>query len=131
MFWSSFVNGLFQLMMVDPLGLIFQKYLNSCKLKFWQPLMNNTSELFSLMCKRFFLYYLVLKWTEFDLSKINWLRGIIRLHYNSIGVLGQVSIVSHSYQTFFSFLRSDLNLGCRLHDPMITRFASPFLYKIT
>jgi hypothetical protein len=32
---------------VNPLGFIFQNYLNTCKPKFWQPLMNNTSEVFS------------------------------------------------------------------------------------
>jgi hypothetical protein len=43
---------------------------------------------------------------------------------NSVGVLGQVSIVSHSYQTYFSFPGSDLNLDYGLRDHMITRFAS-------
>ena len=36
----------------------------------------------------------------------------------------QVYIVSHSYQTYFDFLGSDLILGCGLRDHMITRFAS-------
>ena len=43
---------------------------------------------------------------------------------NSVGVLGQVSIVSHSLQTYFSFTGSDLNLDCGLCDHVITRFAS-------
>jgi hypothetical protein len=32
--------------------------------------------------------------------------------------------VSYSYQTYFGFLRSDLNLDCGLHDHMIMRFVS-------
>jgi hypothetical protein len=43
---------------------------------------------------------------------------------NSVGALGQVSIVSHSYQTYFGFPRSDLNLDCGLRDHVMTRFAS-------
>jgi hypothetical protein len=43
---------------------------------------------------------------------------------NSAGALGQVSIVSHSYQTYFGFLGSDLNLDCGLRDHVITSFAS-------
>ncbi|KAL3566427.1 hypothetical protein D5086_031842 [Populus alba] len=35
-----------------------------------------------------------------------------------------VSIVSHSYQTYFGFSGSDLNLDCGLRDHVITRFAS-------
>jgi hypothetical protein len=50
--------------------------------------------------------------------------GVIILHSNSVGALGQVSIVSHSYQVYFGFLESDLNLNCGLHDYVITRFAS-------
>jgi hypothetical protein len=55
-----------------------------------------------------------MNWT--DLSKINWFRGIIRLHSNSVGALRQVFIVSHSYPTYFSVLGSDLNLDCGMHD---------------
>jgi hypothetical protein len=32
--------------------------------------------------------------------------------------------VSHSYQTYFGFPESDLNLDCGLRDYVITRFAS-------
>jgi hypothetical protein len=32
--------------------------------------------------------------------------------------------MSHSYQTYFGFPESDLNLDCRLRDHVITRFAS-------
>ena len=32
--------------------------------------------------------------------------------------------MSHSYQTYFGFPGSDLNLDCGLHDHVITRFAS-------
>jgi len=66
----------------------------------------------------------ILERTEYDLSKINWLRGVILLNLNSVGALGQVSIVSHSYQTYFGFPGSDLNLDCGLRDHVITRFAS-------
>jgi hypothetical protein len=41
--------------------------------------------------------------------------------------LGQVSIVSHSYQTYFDFPGSDLNLDCGLRDHVITRFTSLIL----
>jgi hypothetical protein len=34
------------------------------------------------------------------------------------------NIVSHSYHTYFSFPWSNLNLDCRLHDHVITRFAT-------
>jgi hypothetical protein len=63
-----------------------------------------------------FLHSSVLEQTEFDLSKINWLYGIILLHSNSVGALEQVSIVLHSYQTFFDFPGSELNLDCGLRD---------------
>jgi len=43
---------------------------------------------------------------------------------NSVGALGQVSIVSHSYQTSFGFPGSNLKLDCGLCDHVITRFAS-------
>jgi hypothetical protein len=70
------------------------------------------------------LYFSVLERTEFDLSKINWFRGIILLHSNSVGSLGQDFIVSHSYQTYFGFLGANLNLDCGLCDHVITRFTS-------
>jgi len=44
--------------------------------------------------------------------------------------LGQVSIVSHSYQTYFGFPGSDLNLDCGLRDHVITRFASHIQNKV-
>jgi hypothetical protein len=72
--------------------------------------MNITSEFFSFNVWEWFLHSSVLEWTESDLLKINWLRGIILLHSNSVGALGQVSIVSHSYQTYLGFLGSNLNL---------------------
>ena len=43
---------------------------------------------------------------------------------NSVGALGEISIMSHPYQTYFSFLGSDLNLDYGLRDHVITRFAS-------
>jgi hypothetical protein len=63
-----------------------------------------------------FFHSSVLERIESDLLKINWLRGVILLHSNSVGALGQVCIVSHSYQTYFSFLRLDLILDFGLHD---------------
>jgi len=74
--------------------------------------------------REWFLYSSVLEQTESNLSKINWFRCIILLHSNSIGVLEHIFTVSHSYQTYFSFLGSYLNLDCRLCDHMIMRFAS-------
>jgi hypothetical protein len=64
----------------------------------FESLMNNTYECLSFNVWERFLHSLVLEQTESDLSKINWLRGIIQLHSNSAGALRQVFIVSHSYQ---------------------------------
>ena len=58
----------------------------------------------------------VLERTESDLSKINWLRGVILLIPIVLVPWGQVSIGSHSYQTYFGFPGSDLNLDCGLRD---------------
>jgi hypothetical protein len=85
--------------------------------------MNNTSKLFILTCE-IFLHSLVCEQTKTDLSKINWLYGIIQLHSNSGSALGQVFIVLYSYKTSFGFSRSDLNLNCGLCDHMIMWFAS-------
>jgi hypothetical protein len=46
-FWLSFVSGPNQSTRVDSLWLIFQKLFKLMQPKFWQPLMNNTSEFFS------------------------------------------------------------------------------------
>jgi hypothetical protein len=78
--------------------------------------MNITYEFFSFNVWEWFLYSLVLERIESNLSKINWLHGVILLHSNSVGALGQVFIVSHSYQAFFGFPRSDLNFDCGLRD---------------
>jgi hypothetical protein len=86
--------------------------------------MNITSEFFSFNVWEWFLHSSILEQTEYDLSKMNWLRDVILLHSNSVCALGQVSIVSHSYRICFSFLGSYLNLDCGLRDHMITRFAS-------
>ena len=77
--------------------------------------MNITSEYFSFNMCEWFLYSSVLE-REYDLSKINWLRCVILLPSKSVGALGQVSILSHSYQTYLCFPRSDLNLDCGLRD---------------
>jgi hypothetical protein len=86
--------------------------------------MNITSEFFSFNVWEWILHSSVLERTESDLSKINWLCGIILLHSNSVDALEQVSIVSHSYQTYFGFSESDLNLDCGLCDHVIMKFAS-------
>jgi hypothetical protein len=65
--------------------------------------MNNISEFFSFNVRERFLHFLVL------------LRGVIRLHTNNVVVLRQVFIVSYSYQTYFSFLGSNLNFDCGCH----------------
>jgi hypothetical protein len=52
-------------------------------------------------------FVFVFERTESDISKINWLYGVIRLHFNSVGVLGYVSIILHSYLISFGFLRLD------------------------
>jgi hypothetical protein len=65
--------------------------------KFQQPLMNNTSKFFNFNVWEWFLHSSILEWIESDLSKINWLCGVILFHSNSIGTLGQVFIVSHFY----------------------------------
>jgi hypothetical protein len=85
--------------------------------------MNITFEVFSFNVWEWLLHS-ILEQTESNLSKIKWLRGIILLHSNNGGALGQVSIVSHSYQTYFDFSGSDLNLNCGLRDHVIMRFAS-------
>jgi len=85
--------------------------------------MNITSEFFSFNMWEWFLDSKVFEWTESDLSKINWLCGVILHHFNSIGVLDRFFIVSHSYQTYFVFLKLDLNLDYGLRNHVITRFA--------
>jgi hypothetical protein len=86
--------------------------------------MNINPEFFSFNVREWLLYFSVLERTEFDLSKINWFRCVILLHSNSVGSLGQDSIVSHYYQTYFGFLGANLNLDCGLCDHVIMRFAS-------
>jgi hypothetical protein len=86
--------------------------------------MNITSEFFSFNLWEWFLHFSVLEWTKSNLSKIKWFHDVILLHSNSVGALGQISIVLDSYKTYFSFLGSDLNLDYGLRDHMITRFAS-------
>jgi hypothetical protein len=64
---------------------------------------------------------MVLEGIESDLSKIIWLCGIIQIHSNSGGALRQVSIMSHSYQTYFDFLGLDLDFNSGF---LIMRFTS-------
>jgi hypothetical protein len=77
-FWVSFVCGSVHPTMVDPLELIFKNYLNT-QPKFQQPLTNITFKFFSFNMWEWLLYSSVLEWIEFDLSKINKLRGVILL----------------------------------------------------
>jgi len=86
--------------------------------------MNITFEFFTFNVWEWFLYSLILEQIESDLSKINWFRGVILLHSNSVGALEQISIVSHFYQIYFGFPWSDVNLDCGLRNHVITRFAS-------
>jgi len=102
--------------MVNPLGLIFKNYLNIYNLNFeshWWILLLNFSV---LTCESDSCIFQVLEWTEFDLSKINWLRDVLLFHSNNVGALGQVFIVSHSYQIYFDFRESNLNLDFGLRD---------------
>jgi hypothetical protein len=93
--------------------------------------MNNTFELFSLMCERDSCIFFVLEQTESDLSKINWLRDVIRFHSNNVDALRQVFIVLYSYQISFGFLRSNLNLNCGLHDHEIRIYISMrYIFKM-
>ena len=49
---SVFVSGLIQPTRVDPLGLVYLDYLNTCKPKFWYFFISNTFKLFSLICEK-------------------------------------------------------------------------------
>jgi len=68
-----------------------------------QPLMNNTFELFSFNVLENFLHYLILELTEFDLSKIRWLRSIIQLHPNSVSALGQILLCHTPIRSLSAF----------------------------
>ena len=70
------------------------------------------------------MHSLVLEQTESDLSKIKWLCGVILVIPIVLVPWEQVSIVSHSYQTYFGFPGSDFILRCGLRDHVITSFAS-------
>jgi len=66
--------------MVDPLGLIFQELFKLMQAKISAVLMIITSEFFIFNVWEWFLRSSVLERTESDLSKINWLRGVILLN---------------------------------------------------
>ena len=68
--------------------------------------MNITSEFFSFNMWEWSLHSSVLERTKSNLLKINYFCGVILLHSNSFGALGQVFIMSHSYQTLI------LIVGC-------------------
>jgi hypothetical protein len=129
LFWSEFgliskgfglvfVSGSIQPTRVDSLEWISHNCLNTCKPKFWQL------NFLVLMCER----ASCILWFLNKLNLIYWrltaFRGVIQLQFNSASVLGHVSIISHSYQTSFSFSGSDLNFDCGLCDHVIMRFAS-------
>jgi hypothetical protein len=61
-----------------------------------------------------FLHSLILKKTEFDFSKINWLRGIIILHSNSVVALGKVPLCHNPIRPLLTFQDqiSILIVGC-------------------
>jgi len=91
-FLSQFWVDLIYIHIRGPLKLIVQELLKLMKPKFRQPLMNITSKFFSFNVWEWFLHSSVLERTESDLSKINWLCGVILLHSNSVGVLGRFTL---------------------------------------
>jgi hypothetical protein len=68
--------------------------------------MNITYDFFSFNMWEWSLHSSVLERTKSNLLKINYFCGVILLHSNSFGALGQVFIMSHSYQTLI------LIVGC-------------------
>jgi hypothetical protein len=69
------------------------------------------------------LHSSVLEQTEFDLTKINWLRGVILLILIVLVPWGRF-LLCHSYETNFGFPGSDLNLDRGWRDHVIMSFAS-------
>ena len=92
--------------------------------------MTITSEFFSFNVWERFLHSSVFEWTESDLSKINWLRGVILLNPIVLVPWGRFPLCYTPYQTYFGFPGSNLNLDCGLRDHVITRFASPFFASL-
>jgi len=80
LFGSGYISFSVQATRVDPLGLILG------------ALINITFEFFSFNVWEWFFQSSVFERTESDLSKINWLRGMILLHSNSVGALGYDTI---------------------------------------
>ena len=70
------------------------------------------------------MHSLVLERTESDLSKINWLRGVILLIPIVLVPWGRFPLCHTPIRPYFGFPGSDLILGCGLRDHVITRFAS-------
>ena len=68
----------------------------------------------------------VLERNESDLSKVNWLRGVILLISIVLVPWGRFSLCHTPIRPISAFPGSNLNLDCGLRDPVITRFASPF-----
>ena len=74
----SFLYGVSSAHKGKSIRVTFKNYLNTCNLNF-----GNFDDyyfwIFSFNVWEWFLYSSVLEQTEFDLSKINWLRGVILL----------------------------------------------------
>ena len=66
----------------------------------------------------------VLERTESDLSKINWLRGVILLLPIVLVPWGRFPLCHTPIRPISAFPGSDLILRCGLRDHVITRFAS-------
>ena len=83
--------------------------------------MNITFEFFSFYVWEWFLHFSVLEWTESNLSKINWFRGIILLITIVLVSWGRFSLC-HTPIRPISAIRDQISIlivGC-----VITRFAS-------
>ena len=98
----------------------FKNYWNTCNLNFsslwWLLLLN-----FSVLTWEWFLHSSVLERTEFDLSKINWLRGVI-LFIPIVLVPWDRFSLCHTPIRPISAFRDQISIlivGC-----VITRFAS-------
>jgi hypothetical protein len=114
----------FQPARIDLLGLIFKNYLNTWNLNFDNHWWILFLIFFVLTCESdsCILQFL----NELNLTYWRLISFVASFYFipNSVGSSGQVFIVSHSYQTYFDFSWSDLNLYCGLCNRMITRFVA-------
>ena len=83
-----------------------------------------TYEFFSFNVWEWLLYFLVLERTESDLSKINWLRGVILLLPIVLVPWGRFPLCHTPIRPILAFPGSDFILRCGLRDQVIMRFAS-------